>query len=86
MTSPAKLKLPRLPQLFDPIILNHGIAQNVTRDRVQIFARIERDLKKLTLADIFDSFVSEAVQRGANGLALRIEDGLFEGYVDACFH
>jgi hypothetical protein len=73
-------------ELFDPIILNHGITQNIARNRIQIFARIERDLEKLSLPDIFNALMPQAVQGGANRLALRIEYGLFEGYVDACFH
>jgi hypothetical protein len=80
------LRKPRSAQLFDPVILNNRIAQNVARNRVQIFARIERDLEKLTLPNVLNAFMSQAIQCGTNGLALRVEDGLFEGYVDACFH
>jgi hypothetical protein len=75
-----------LTQLFDPVILDHGITQNVARNGLQILTRIERDLKKFALSDIFDSLMPEAVQRGANSLALGVEDGLLERDVDACFH
>ncbi len=80
------LVVPNSAYFFNPIILNHRITQNVAGNSVQIFARIERDFEKFALPDLFYPFVTQTGQRGANGLALGIEDGLFEGYVDACFH
>ena len=77
---------PGSTELFDPVILNHGIAQHIARDGIEIFIGIERDLKKFPLPDILDPLMPQAVQRGTNGLALRIENRLFKGNVDACFH
>jgi hypothetical protein len=75
-----------LTQHLDPVILDHGITQDLARDRVQILARLHRDLKILALPDILDAFMAESVERGANGLALWIEDRRFECYVYPGFH
>ena len=72
-------------QHFDAVIFDHGIAENVARDGVEVFARLHRDLEELALTDLLDALWPKAVQRGADGLALRVENRRFEGYVNAAF-
>ena len=57
-----------------------------TCNRVEVLSRLHRDLEILSLADIFDATMTKAVEGRANGLALRIEDRRFEGYVYPSFH
>ena len=73
-------------QHLNPVILNHRIAQHVACNGVQIFARLHRNLEKLTLPDILDSCMSQAIERGTNGLTLRIENRRFECDEYAGFH
>ena len=47
---------------------------------------ITDDRVRLALAHAGDFGITETIERGADGLALRIEDGGFEGDVDAGFH
>lgn len=71
---------------LNPVIFDDRITQHIARDGVEILAGLQGDFEKLALPDVFDPLMTEAVQSGADGLALRIEDGWFEGYVDASFH
>jgi hypothetical protein len=81
---------PRVLQIliepFDAVVLDDRVAEDFARDRVEIFAGLHGDFEVFALANVFDAPMAESVERGANGLALRIEDRWFEGYVDAGFH
>jgi len=61
--------------------------------RFDIFSHLLRrtpvrhgDIEKLALADVRYGGIAQAVQRGADGLALRVEDGGLERNEDTRFH
>src|ERR1700729_2268553 len=71
----------QLIEHLDAVVLDHRVAQNFARDGIQILARLHGDFEILPLANIFDAPMAKSVERRANGLTLRIEDGRFEGDV-----
>jgi hypothetical protein len=71
---------------FDAVILDHGVAQDIARDGIEVFARLHGDFEKFALANILDAPMAEPVEGSANGLALGVEHRRFECYVDASFH
>ena len=64
----------KLIQNLDPVVFDHRIAENIPRNGVEVFAGQHRDFEILSLADVLDALMAEAVERRANGLALRVEN------------
>jgi len=75
-----------LLEQFDAVVLDNGVAEDVARDGVEILAGLHGDLEIFALANVLNAPMAEPVERGTNGLTLRIEDGRFEGYVYPGFH
>ena len=80
-------------QDFDPILFDDRVGQHFVRDGFDVGLRLlardtasERDLEELALADFGDRSEPEAVERRADRLALRVEDGGLGSYEYACFH
>src|ERR1022692_222027 len=80
-------------QNFDAILFDDRIGQHFVRDSLDVGLRLlprdaarERDLEELALTDFGDPSEPEAVERRADRLALRVEDGGLGSYEYACFH
>ena len=80
-------------QDFDAILFDDRIGQHFVRDGFDVGLRPlargaagERDFEKLALTDFGNPSEPEAVERRADRLALRVEDGGFWSYEYACFH
>src|SRR5579859_1783397 len=91
--SAALARMRRLAQQFDAIFLDNRIREDVVGDGFEILKRllasdgvVERDLEILALTNAGNSRETQAVQSGADGLALRVEHRGLEGDEDACFH
>src|SRR5438270_9209196 len=77
---------PGSAQVFDAIVFNHRVGEDVASDGIEIRARIESDLEVFPLPDIVNSGVAQAYEGGADGLALRVQDGRLQSDVHARFH
>src|ERR1035438_6239674 len=82
-----------LPYNLYAILFNHRVRQHLMRDRFHIFLRLlpghtvrDGDVEELALAHVGDGGVPQSRQRGADGLALRIEHGGFQRDIYASFH
>src|ERR1039457_5691301 len=82
-----------LPQHLHPILFNHRVRQHLMRDGFHVLLRLlpghtvrDGDVEKLALAHVGDGGVPQSRQRGADGLALRIEHGGFQRDIYASFH
>src|ERR1035438_1366654 len=80
-------------QNFDAILLDDRIGQYFVRDGFDVGLRLlargaarERDLEELALTDFGDRSEPEAVERRADRLALRVEDGGLRSDEYASFH
>src|ERR1035438_2895795 len=80
-------------QDFDAIFFDDRIGQYFVRNGLDVGLRLlardaasERDFEKLALTDFGDPSEPEAVERRADRLALRVEDGGFRSYKYASFH
>src|SRR5580693_6119710 len=78
---------------FQFVILNHRIAQQLVRGVIQGFMRgglvgagREVNLDVFADVDAGDAGVAHVGEGGLDGLALRVQDGLFGGDDDFCFH
>jgi hypothetical protein len=65
-------------EVFDLVIFDHGIDQDLTGNGLDVLPGFDFDIEEFALADIFYSLMAEADERGANGLALGVEDRGFE--------
>ena len=84
---------PVLIQYFHPVLFDDRVREHVVRDglyfalgRLARQAVRKRDLEIFALPHCRDRGMAEAVQCGADRLALRVEDRGLQGDEDACFH
>ena len=80
-------------QDFDAILFDDRIGQYFVRDGFDVGLRLlardaarERDFEELALTDFGDPSEPEAVERRADRLTLRVEDGGLRSYEYASFH
>jgi hypothetical protein len=80
-------------QELDSVFFDHRIREHFVCNRFNILPRLfavnhagQSDIEKLALTHVYDALIAKSVERGAHGLALRIQDGGFQRNKDAGCH
>src|SRR5581483_9947497 len=78
---------------LDPVLFDDGVGEDVVGNRFDVLLCLvagdavgDGDIEILALTDGGDTMIAESVQRGTDGLTLRIKDRGFQRNEDARFH